>query len=660
MKNGILLLMLWGLGFAQAQTSFISGNLNVSLDRKGRFTEIKDVHSAIDYLCKDTLAPLITVIADQRRYHPDEMDYKASAKIIRLHFRSLQAVIDVKVALRKTHLRFEVVKAEPANAIEGIVWGPIPTIISKTVGEIIGVVRDDRVGLGIQVLNPKTLGGDYNPEGQSWNRGDAAVKRNWGSLLQAFSLNRDKPRYADTWGGDNKHTPIQPVKGETVVGSSIALFLCEVDKTLDIIEQIELAEKLPHLTIKGVWAKKAMQRGHSYLISDFKESEIDEMILHTKRSGLIGLYHEGPFKNWGHYDLNPEYFPGGKAGLKACAKKAREAGLYFGVHCLTNFINTTDAYVTPVPDDRLALTGYGLLVNAIDDSAREIEVSTKEYFEKEAGNTLHTVKIGKELIKYKTVTQTAPYKLLDCQRGAFGTKASVHQLMDTVGKLYDHPYEVFFPNLELQREIAKNLATFFNETGVSHLDFDGHEGCLASGQGDYAINLFAKDFYDNLDHEVLNGTSLSKTYYWHINTFCNWGEPWYGGFNESMQEYRIRNQELFDRNFMPHMLGWYLLTKTTTLAEMEWMLARAAGYDAGFAMVARTASLRGNPTTDILLDAIREWEEARLSMAFSEDQKERLKNPANTFHLEKIAAGEWNLVQLNAPSGPEKVSARIK
>jgi len=221
----------------------------------------------------------------------------------------------------------------------------------------------------------------------------------------------------------------------------------------------------------------------------------------------------------------------------------------------------------------------------------------------------------------------------------------MHAANDTVGKLYDHAYEVFFPNLEMQREIARNLATFFNETGISHMDFDGHEGCLASGQGDYAINLFAEDFYNHLDHEVLNGTSLSKSYYWHINTFCNWGEPWYGGFKESMQEYRISNQELFDRNFIPHMLGWYLLTQNTNLNEMEWMLARAAGYDAGFAMVAHPKSIKNNTIGGQLLDAIREWETARLSSAFSFDQKERMKNPKNEFHLEPINDGEWKLYQ---------------
>jgi hypothetical protein len=647
MKRVVLFFLgIFLIGTAWSQVNLISGNLEITLDKKGYLEELRDIHSKRNYLSTDTVASFITIVKDRIRFLPSALEFDTDKNIITLKYKEIDAEIDIQVYFRETHFAFEVIKAEPASNIDGLVWGPFPTTIDDIVGEIIGVVRDQEVGLGIQVLNPKTLGGDYNPEGMTWARGEAAMRKSWGSLLQAYSLNRDRQRFVDTWGGEYKNTPVAPLSGETIVGSKIALFLCNEPETLDYIEKIELAEGLPHPTISGIWAKRALQRGRSYLIADFQEAEIDEMIAYTKRAGLISLYHEGPFLSWGHYSLNPEYFPNGKEGIKKCAAKAKEAGLFFGVHTLTNFITTNDPYVTPVPDHRLALTGYGTLKSDIDAAATRIPVSTKEYFDEQANNWLHTVRIGDELIRYRVVTDSPPYALLDCQRGAYGTIPMAHTEGDTVGKLYDHAYEVFFPDLGMQREIAVNLARFFNETGISHLDFDGHEGCLASGQGDYAINLFAKDFYENLDHEVLNGTSLSKTFYWHINTFCNWGEPWYGGFKESMQDYRINNQALFDRNFIPHMLGWYLLTKTTTLGEMEWMLARAAGYDAGFAMVARPSAIRENPIGGKLLDAIKEWETARLSGAFSDDQEARLKDPKNEFHLEKAGENVWNLFQV--------------
>jgi hypothetical protein len=627
-----------------SQVSFTAGELKLGLDKQGLVTEILSSVTGKNYLSTDTVAPLLTVVSAGKRYQPNQMIVDKGRGKLTLMYKLAGVTVELLVTNKQTHLVLEVVKAQPANKVEAVIWGPYPNTISKIIGEIIGVVRDADVALGIQVLNIKTLGGDYpNSEGSTWSRGIAAVSKNWGSSIQAYSMNRELNRTVDAWGGQQVNMPVKPLKGESVVGSKIAMFSCREPETLDRLERIELDEKLPHPTVKGVWIKKSPIYGRSYLISSFTENDIDEMIGYVKRAGLISLYHEGPFKSWGHYILDSLQFPNGRAGLKNCVDKAHAAGLFLGMHTLTNFINTNDPYVSPLPDSRLSVTGSSALVKAVDANQKEIEVVLPAYFANENGNSLHTVKIGIELIRYKSVTSSAPYKLLDCQRGAFGTTPASHRAGEQVGKLFDHPYNVFFPDLEMQREIAKNIADLMNETGVDHLDLDGHEGALASGQGDWAIELMAKDVYDQVKHEFLIGTSLSKTFYWHIGSYYNWGEPWYGGFKESMQQYRIDNQGLFDRNYMPHMLGWYLLAENTTMPEMEWMLSRAAGYDAGFAMVARPEALRKNTLSGSLLDAIREWEAARHAKAFSASQREALKNPKNEFHLEKIADGKWNL-----------------
>ena len=66
-------------------------------------------------------------------------------------------------------------------------------------------------------------------------------------------------------------------------------------------------------------------------------------------------------------------------------------------------------------------------------------------------------------------------------------------------------------------------------------------------------------------------------------------------------------------------------------------LARAAGHDAGFAMSTTLRELRANGDTGVLLDAIREWEDARRSHAFTSAQRAQLKDPAREFHLEPRA-----------------------
>lgn len=642
----IIVLFLFTIVGLQAQFTFTAGDFTLGISENGRITELSNSGTQQNYLATDLAASLLTLVSADTRYLPTSATAGQNPNTVVFDFGDIGVTFDIQITSKDTHLVLELVKATSDDKIDAVVWGPFPTTIGKTIGEIIGVVRDDQVALGLQVLNIETLGGDYpNNEGSTWFRGIAALHEPYGSRFQAYSLNRSKDRKVDAWGGVFKNMPVEALSDSGVVGSKIALFTCAENETLDWLEQIELAEGLPHPTIDGVWFKKSKVYGKSYMISSFGEADIDEMIGYAKRSGLISLYHEGPFASWGHFVLNPEQFPNGRDGLKACADKAHASGLYLGVHTLTNFINTNDPYITPVPDERLSLTGSSVLTENISADQTTIVVAAPEYFDHEESNTLHAIKIGSEIIRYRTITDTAPYQLLDCTRGAYGTAKSEHNAGDKVGKLFDHPYQVFFPNLEMQREIAKNIADLMNETGVDHLDLDGHEGALASGQGDYALELFAKDVYEQVNHDMLMGTSISKTFYWHIGSYYNWGEPWYGGFKESMQQYRIDNQGLFDRNFMPHMLGWYLLTENTSLPEMEWMLARAAGYNAGFAMVARPKALRNNPIADELLDAIREWERARNGGAFSVQLQEKLKDPKQEFHLEKITEGQWRLDQ---------------
>ena len=207
----------------------------------------------------------------------------------------------------------------------------------------------------------------------------------------------------------------------------------------------------------------------------------------------------------------------------------------------------------------------------------------------------------------------------------------------------DHPYKVFFPNYEMQHEVAVRLATLFNQTGIGHFDFDGHEGGWASGQGDFGVEMFAKVLYDHLQQPLHNGTSNIRPFYWHINTCCNWGEPWYGGFRSSMADYRINNQAMLQRNFMPCMLGWFLMTPDTTLADIEWLMARSAGYNSGFALATSLQAVRTNPLTGKLLDAIRQWEGLRMADAFDDDQRRRMRDSDQEFHLEKAEDGHFQL-----------------
>jgi len=471
------------------------------------------------------------------------------------------------------------------------------------------------------------------------------VRTEFGATLNAFSLDRSRPRTVfgwKEWGDRFPNMPVPPMPGETLVGSQIALFGCHPSMVLETIGAIEIAEGLPHPLIEGRWSKISPETGRSYLIAGFSEANVDTLLEVVEQAGLMTLYHDGPFETWGHFRLRPDQFPNGRDGMRRCVEKATARGIRIGAHTLTNFITPNDPFVTPKPDRRLAETGRGALAEAIDAVQTRIPVQDTLYFANEQANWLRCVRIEDELVQYPAVTREAPFELIDCTRGAFGTSAASHAGGEPVGKLLDHGYKVFFPTFELQEDLIRNLAEFFNATGVSQMDFDGHEGCYATGQGNFAMEHFAERFCALVDHTVVNGSSRSSHFYWHAGHYLNWGEPWYEGFRESMQQYRIDNQALLERNYLPNMLGWYLLTEHTTLADIEWMLARAAGYDAGFALATSIGAIRTNPELGSILDAIREWETARRLGGFKPQMREALKDPRREFHLAAVTGG-WEL-----------------
>ena len=643
-KLAVILLLFIAMRSVAAQPiNLKADDLNLAISQTGQIITLLNPANGKNYLASGQNASLLRIRTGKEWEDADRAVFNSKSGVITLNYPISKVSADIKVVQNKTHLVFELVRFHTKARVNAVNWGPFPTNISQTIGEVIGVVRDGEYAIGLQALNAKTIGGVLkNASGTDDSRGSVAINQAYGSSLQAFSLDRSIARSVTVWGDQYPDMPVDAIPNETTIGSKIALFGCSEQQVLDRIGAIELAEGLPHPLINGIWHKQSPETGRAYLIADFTEKNIDAMLDYTQQAGLVSLYQEGPFQSWGHFILDSVSFPNGNAGMKTCVEKATKKGIRIGVHTLSTFINTNDPYVTPVPDQRLAITGSSVLSEQINAAATEIPVASNFYFKNIKPSTLHAVRIGEEIIRFREVSAERPYQLLDCQRGAYGTTATAHARGTAAGMLMDYPYNTLFPNFSLQQEIAGNLGRFFTETGVSQMDFDGHEGCQSSGEGDYGMQAFAEKVVKDTKHTLVNGTSRSSHYYWHICHYWNWGEPWYGGFRESQGDYRLENQPFLERNYMPNMLGWFLLSPTTTAEDIEWMMARAAGYHAGFALVARYESLQKNPNTTQLLGLVRLWQEAYTRKIFSPEQLARLKNPENDFHLEQDNQ-EWRL-----------------
>jgi hypothetical protein len=642
--------------------------LRVQVDDLGRIILLADRKSGIDYLAKVQSAPLMRMRVAGEFIDPDAMDWSASNNCVTFHYAKAGATAKVQIESKASHLVFELLSVEPASKAELVLWGPYPTTIGAIVGETVGVVRNQDFALGIQSLNGKTLGGYPNTEDDvmaSYGmpatsgltqaapepgetdayRGDTAKPTSFGSVLQAYCRDRHKVRTIENWAHTHYIAPAYSDGG--VVGSRIALFGCPPAAALETIGKIELAEGLPHPMLDGVWGKVSPDATASYLIVDFGEDSIEQALQLTKQAGLKYLYHGGPFRTWGHFELQPKPFPHGWQGMKQCVDRAKELGIRLGVHTLSNFITPNDPYVTPVPDARLAQVGATKLSRDLDGAQTEIAVEEGIWFNQMKNNTLKTVVVGSELIRYGGVSDGPPWRLLDCQRGAWGTKAASHSKGDSIGKLMDHGYRVFLTDAGLSQEVARAIADFCNKTGLMQVSFDGLEGNWSTGMGQYGRTLFTTAWFDRLSPElrgrVINDASNPGHFNWHIYTRMNWGEPWYAGFRESQTQYRLQNQKYYRRNLMPSMLGWFQMGAATSLEDAEWLLARAAGFDAGFCLVTSPETARKNGVGDVILKSIRQWETARLAGAFPENAKPALRDIQQEFHLEPVAENAWEL-----------------
>ena len=186
--------------------SFKSDSFQIDIDKKGNIIQLTDIQNSKNYISTDTIAPLLSCMTNSKILYPVSASFES--EILSVMFENnLEAKI--KVEQKPTHITFELIEFNSPENIELIIWGPIPTTIKKIIGETVGVVRGDEFAIGIQALNPKTLGGypwtdndcmpqfdifeqeDYSDlseenKRETLYRVEAAKPEKFGSTLQAY------------------------------------------------------------------------------------------------------------------------------------------------------------------------------------------------------------------------------------------------------------------------------------------------------------------------------------------------------------------------------------------------------------------------------------------------------------------------------------------
>ena len=652
-----------------------------SVDKKGFICQITDNRNGTNYLAKETVSPILSLYDGERYIMPTDLKIEGDKWILTFENKS-EAIVSKEV--KDGYIRLQLESLSNRDEIEAVAWGPYATTISQFIGETVGVVHDTTFAIGVQplqisttegvphlgddatgafIINPLSgqnlpdeykdqIGGkapdiDVNKEGDLPEyirqiRGNAAVAKDYGSDLQFFARDWREEKVIDYIGRKQFVSAFD----QDYIGTSIAFFATPKADVIDVIGKIEIAEGLPHPEIDGVWIKKLKLQNPAYML--YEGNSLDNALDYAD-SCNFDLIHIGDiFKSWGHFDLHTSRFPKGAEQIKEFTDKAHQRGKQIGVHTLTMFTSTHDPYVSPIPSDSLAFAGSSKLSKPIGAEDKEIEIDEPDYFYY-LGET-RSARIGTEIVSYSDVSKEKPYRLLNCTRGQFGTKASAHAAGDKIDKLLNNCYSGFFPDINLSQMYAKRLAQVCNETGIDLMDFDGYYGGSPTGHGVMGAADFLKTWYEGLDRTMISCGSSPFHYWWHTYWFMNWGEPWYDNLRQSQVNYRLENQRYFERNLMPGMLGWFKLEQTYRPEDIEWIQARSAAFDAGY-LLRVDESVEKNGFKSQLFEAIRSWQEVRNNHLLTSEQREKMKDPKREFHLEKVGEKSWKLYDIYLQGG---------
>ena len=511
--------------------------------------------------------------------------------------------------------------------------------------------------------------------------GNAALVDSLGRIyLNYQSRDRSKPRQVfyslipNMPANIPNHIDVEPIPGVDFIGSSVALW-GSPDSTalLDVIQNIILSEGLPYPTVKGKWIKDPAAFSPDVMTSG---NRYDSIISYTARLGFpaIHAYDQGFLRpdraNEGYLDgkaqtKKPFRFNSGNKSHREFADLAASQGLMLGRVCITNSLAPGTKDASPVPSDSLCYQQKRTLMKSITAQDTLIVVDDPKYLEEIASweghcKELNIIKIGKELIHYLGVSETAPYTLQNVTRGYWGTQATSHEANEPVYKLQvtiNYGYDGLIPNLALQDKIAEYYAEVADHSGLTLYDFDGQEFLFNNGHGYYSAKRFFRKLFErakelDVPYIRFSGATLSEGS-WHYQSVWNVG----GGRNLYDIDTRewgsatSQGKDLRDvtySNYYPVSFGGnFAIKDTSTVEQYEHVQAISVGYGATYFLAINQEDVESCPQKDEIFKAIRTWEDARRANAFPRQLKKLLRDPSYDWRLEAGVDGNtWTLYRL--------------
>jgi hypothetical protein len=472
-----------------------------------------------------------------------------------------------------------------------------------------------------------------------------------------------------------------------IAGAEATLIGVPVKQILPVIRDVMTnAPDIPFSDKGGAWALMQKEGYGSYLMNfgTLTEETVDEWINMCNSLGFnqIDNHGGGDFFRFGDFELNREKWPEGWKTYKKINDRLHAAGISSIFHTYAFFIDKNAAYVTPVPSQDLGYFNSFTLAKPVGPADSEIVVNeSTESISTLTGffvrNSL-SLRIGGEIIEFKGVTHTPPFKFTGCKRGANATRASLHESGENVY----HLREMFGrfvpgPETELFALIARHTAEIINECGFDGIYFDAIDGSDILAGEEYFWYYGTKFIFEvakHLKNPVGMEMSSMSHLWWHYRSrWQAWDRPVRGYKRfEDIHSAAIKSGRLFlpptiksneyehglwrghtplinkyaamenGSLLLPLHLGWWgnqtwnpPQVEPTFTDDIEYLCCKLIGNNAGMSMLggADTKTLDENPGFRRFIPLIKQYEELRHKNYFSDSIRALLRLPGKEYRL---------------------------
>ena len=312
------------------------------------------------------------------------------------------------------------------------------------------------------------------------------------------------------------------------------------------------------------------------------------------------MVEKNPFATLGHYEWNTDFAPEGDLSVRRMVKAAEEVGVTLGLMVQEDVVSLNDAFFSPRYFKQYQSSEPMRLFD--DLAANEVDIALRRDESFKSLSALNLLLIDDEMVSVGTMEFAGDLVLLHhCTRGLYGTKNTAHDVTSVAYKIDDTPERFLMPKGELLEQVRQQLADRLAAAEVSF--------------------VLVKD---------APGQELLE------------------------ESIRVRQVERWESEGVANnTLGWFMIyaadkkRAATSMESLEWMLSKAASFDASYGVLLDTEALKNHGSLAEMLATIKQWNSLIQMKAFNPTQKEMMRDPYLDWHLEKKSDNLFNLYPWN-------------